>query len=178
MPVSAFYGACLFGLRASHAALNLEAVVDTRSVADDERRAFVGFGLAECLEALCLVGAHCNLCNVNVSVGGLHEAEVFLGNAFAACSELCDSTDRRSLRSLAAGVGVNLGVEHEDVHVFARSKHVVETSVAYVVACTVAADNPMAALGEVVLHFGKLCTFLAFFLVCLDERYEFFGCSA
>ena len=36
VPVTAGYGAGLFGLAATHTALNLQAVVDTRCVGDDE----------------------------------------------------------------------------------------------------------------------------------------------
>ena len=57
--------------------------------------------------------------------------------------ELSDSTERSSLRSLTAGVGVNLSIEHEDIHVLTRSNHVVETTVTDVVRSTVATDDPL-----------------------------------
>ena len=64
--------------------------------------------------------------------------------------ELGDRAARRRLRRLAAGVGVHLGVEHEDVDVAARRQHVVEAAEADVVGPAVAADDPDALAHEVV----------------------------
>jgi hypothetical protein len=43
---------------------------------------------------------------------------------------------------LAAGVGVNLGIEHEDVDVASAGEHVIEAAVADVISPAVAADDP------------------------------------
>ena len=66
--------------------------------------------------------------------------------------ELRDRAALRGLRRLAAGVGVDLGVEHEDVHVAARRQHVVEPAEADVVGPPVAADEPHALAHEVARH--------------------------
>ena len=58
----------------------------------------------------------------------------------------------RRLRHLAAGVGIDLGVEHQDVDVAARCEHVIEPAVADVVGPAVAADDPDALLDQVVGH--------------------------
>ena len=64
--------------------------------------------------------------------------------------ELGGGAERRGLGLLASGVGVHLGVEHEDVDVAAGGQHVVEAAVADVVGPSVAADDPDALLDEVV----------------------------
>ena len=66
----------------------------------------------------------------------------------AAGGELRDRAARRRLRRLAAGVRVDLGVEHEDVDVAARREHVVEAAEADVVGPAVAADDPDALADE------------------------------
>ena len=65
--------------------------------------------------------------------------------------ELRHLADVGSLGSLAAGVGVDLGVEHEDVDVLAGSQHVVQAAEADVVGPAVAAEDPDGLLGQVLL---------------------------
>ena len=150
MPVAALDSLGLLGLALTHATLGLEAVVDTRSVGDDERRSGVSLSLADGLEALCVVGTHSNLCYVDVAIGCLHEAEVLLLDTLAGSSELSYGCDRSSLGRLATSVGVDLGVDNEDVDILAGSKDMVESAVADIVGSTVAADDPLAPLDEVV----------------------------
>ena len=64
--------------------------------------------------------------------------------------KLGDAAARRGLRRLAAGIRVDLGVEHEHVHVPARRQHVVEAAVADVVRPAVAADDPDALADQVI----------------------------
>ena len=64
--------------------------------------------------------------------------------------ELGRGAERRRLGLLAAGVRVDLGVEHEDVHVVGQREHVVEAAEADVVGPAVAADDPDGLLHEVV----------------------------
>ena len=72
--------------------------------------------------------------------------QVLLRRSLAAGGELGHGAPRRRLGHLPAGVGVDLGVEHQDVDVAARRQHVVEAAVADVVGPAVAADDPDALL--------------------------------
>ena len=72
----------------------------------------------------------------------------FFGRALAAGSELRHRAQRGGLRHLAAGIGVHLGVEQQDVDVGLRRQHVVEPAVADVVAPAVATYNPHALLHQ------------------------------
>jgi hypothetical protein len=47
-----------------------------------------------------------------------------------------------AFQHLTAGIRINLGVEHEDVHVAAAGQHVIEAAEADVVGPAVAADDP------------------------------------
>ena len=71
-------------------------------------------------------------------------------SALPAAANLAAAPERRRLRLLAAGVRVDLGVEHEDVDVALAGQHVVEAAVADVVGPSVAADQPHALLHQVV----------------------------
>ena len=110
---------------------------------DDNRGTVPSLSLADSLEGLSVVGAHSNLSDINITVGGGNHAEVLLADALTLSSELSDSTERSSLGSLTTGVGVHLSIEHEDVHIFAGSDDVVETAVTDVVGSTVATDDPL-----------------------------------
>jgi hypothetical protein len=64
--------------------------------------------------------------------------------------EARDGAARRRLRRLAAGVRVDLGVEHEHVDVLVGRQDVIEAAVADVVGPAVAADDPHGLLHQVV----------------------------
>ena len=67
------------------------------------------------------------------------------------CRELRDLTDVGSLGSLSAGVGVDLGVEHEDVDVFAGGEDMVNAAEADIEGPAVAAEDPAGLLVQVIL---------------------------
>ena len=73
----------------------------------------------------------------------------FLPVRLAGRRELRDRAARGGLGRLAAGVGVDLGVEDEDVDVAARREDLVQPAEADVVGPAVAADDPDALLHEV-----------------------------
>ena len=63
-------------------------------------------------------GAYGNLSDIDVAIGGGNHAETLLADALTLSGELSDGTEKRSL---TAGVGVNFNIEHEGVHIFAKS---------------------------------------------------------
>src|SRR5574344_757553 len=103
----------------------------------------ISLSLAECLEALCIVSTHSNLSYINVTVCSSNHAKVLLLDALTLSSELSDSSERSSLRSLTTSVRVNLSINYEDVEVLTRSENVVETTVTDIVRSTVTTDNPL-----------------------------------
>ena len=76
-------------------------------------------------------------------------ARVFFLVDLAGGGKLRNLAEVRGLGGLAAGVGVDLGVEDEDVDVLAGGKHVVQAAEADVVGPAVAAEDPDGLLGEV-----------------------------
>ena len=100
-------------------------------------------GLADSLEGLCVVSAHSDLSYVYITVGGSNHTQILLADALTLSSELSDSAERCSLRSLTTSVRVNLSIEHEDVHVLTAGNHMVETAVTDVVRSTVTTDDPL-----------------------------------
>ena len=111
----------------------------------------VSFCFLDGLEGLRSVGAHGDLRNVDIAVahGDLRQG-LRLGFLTGSC-ELRNLTDVGSLGSLSAGVGVNLGIEDEDVDIFTGSENMVHTAEADVVCPAVAAEDPDGLLGEVIL---------------------------
>ena len=76
----------------------------------------------------------------------------FLGGSLPPAANLATARARGGLGHLAAGVGVDFGVEHQDVDVAAGGQHVVQAAVADVVGPAVAAHDPHAALDQ---HVGQ-----------------------
>ena len=97
------------------------------------------------------IGAHGALGHIDVIVGHHQHAKVFLLGLLAAGLELGNSTHRRGLGGLAAGVGVDLGVHQQDIHVLAHGEHVIQTAVADIVGPAVTAVHPHGLLGEIFL---------------------------
>ena len=151
-PVAAGHGAVLLAEPVAH----LDAVRDAVAVGDHQRRAVVGLGLAEGAQGLLRVGAHRDPGDVDVAVGDRLQREVFLRHGLAGGGELGDGAERRRLGRLAAGVGVDLGVEHQHVHVAPAGQDVVEAAGADVVGPAVAADDPHAAPEQVIHHAAQV----------------------
>ena len=126
-------------------------MVDTWSISNDERWSVVSLSFLESLESLSLVSSHCNLSYIYIAVSCSNHTKILLANALTRSSELSDSTEWCCLRRLTTSIRINLSIDYEDVNVFARSNHMVETSVADVVRSTVTTDDPLAALNEVIL---------------------------
>ena len=93
--------------------------------------------LADRFEGLCLVSTHSDLSYIDITIGGSNHTQVFLADTLTHSCELSDSAERRSLGCLTTGVGVHLGIEHEDVDIFAGSDNVVESAVTDIIGSTV-----------------------------------------
>jgi len=74
----------------------------------------------------------------------------FFGSVLAAGGELGGGGAGGRFRHLAAGVGVDLGVEQQDVDILAGGEDVVESAVADVIGPAVAADNPYRFLDQII----------------------------
>ena len=96
---------------------HVDAVGDAVAVGDDQGRPVVRLSLAEGAERLLRVGAHRHAGHVDVAVGDRLQRQVLLGRGLAGRRELRHRAERRRLGRLAAGVGVDLGVEHQHVDV-------------------------------------------------------------
>ena len=75
-------------------------------------------------------------------------AKVLLLGCLASSSKLSNRAGRSGLRSLSAGVGVNFGIEDQDIDVFAGSENVVKSAEADVVCPAVAAEDPNGLLDK------------------------------
>ena len=56
----------------------------------------------------------------------LNHAEIFLLCLLAGSCKFCNGSSRCGLGGLSAGVGVNFGIENEDIDVFAGCKNLME----------------------------------------------------
>ena len=174
VPISAVDRRLFFGLRFAH----VDAVVDARRVADNKRRSVVSLGFFQRFYELRFVCAHGALRHVNIAVGCGDHAQILLFHAFARRCELRNRADRGGLRCLSARVGINFGVEHKHVHVFAACEHVVESAVTDVVRPAVAADDPERFFNEAVFigidFFFERVAFAAAVFAFFDARDQLF----
>ena len=144
-PVPAGHGPILLVEPLAH----VDAVRDAVAVGDDQRGPVVGLRLAEGRQRLLRIGAHGDARDVDAAVGDRLEGDVLLLHGLAGGRELRHGAERRRLGHLAAGVGVDLGVEHQHVHVAPAGEDVVEPAGPDVVGPPVAADDPHAAPDQV-----------------------------
>ena len=66
-----------------------------------------------------------------------------------------------ALEALSAGVGVHLGIEDHNIDVVAGSQNVIQAAVTDVICPAVAAEDPEALLGQVLLILQDLFRFIA-----------------
>ena len=125
------------------------------------RRPVEGFRLQERLDGVHVAGAHGHARHVDAAVAHRHHGQVLLADRFAAGGELGDRAARRGFGCLAAGVRVDFGIEHQNVHVAAAGQHVVQAAVADVVGPAVAAQDPDALLDQRVGHRQQVARFAA-----------------
>ena len=131
---------------------HLDPVRDAVAVGDQQGRPVVRLGLAERAQRLLGIGAHRDARDVHVGVGDRLQRQILRRHRLAGGGELRDRTERRRLRHLAAGIGIDLGVEHEHIDVPSAREDVIETARADVVGPAVAADDPHAAPDQVIDH--------------------------
>src|SRR5690606_7000345 len=142
--VAGLHGVALVGHHRAH----LDAVRDAGAVGDDEAGSGPGSGCTQYVDGLLGAGAHRDLGDVHIAVGHGYLAEILLADGLAAGRELGNGAARRGLRSLPAGIAVDLGVEDEDVDVPAGGEHVIEPTEADVVSPAVAAHHPQLPVDE------------------------------
>ena len=144
-------------------------------VSNDDRRAGISLGFGDRGEGLYLVCAHCDLCNINISVGHGNLGERFGLDLLACRGKLSDLADVGCLGGLTTGVGVDLGVEYKNIDVFAGSENVVNAAEADVECPAVAAEDPAALLVQEVLLLKQLCTGVAAAVELFERSNEILG---
>ncbi len=76
------------------------------------------------------------------------DAEIFSRFTFAVLAKLGHRAERRRFRSLTAGVGVALGIKHQDIDVLGQAHHMIQTAEADIVGPAVAANQPDRLLDQ------------------------------
>ena len=120
-------------------------------VADDQGRAGVSFRFLDGLDGLRRVCAHGDLRHVDVAIAHGDLGKALALELLAGSRELRDLADVGGLGRLSAGVGIDLSVEDEHVHVLVLRQDMVQAAEADVVGPAVAAEDPAALLVEEVL---------------------------
>ncbi len=136
-------------------------MIDTRGISDYERRPVVGFSFAEGFERLCLIGSHGHLSHVNITISGGNHTQILFAYALAGCRKFGNGTQWRCFGRLASGIGIDFGIQHQDVDVLARGNHVIQTTVTNVVCSSVTTNNPLAAFNQVFAQAADLLAVVA-----------------
>ena len=114
-PAAGLYGA--FGF--THTFGHINPVSDTVGVRNYEGRTVVSIGFRQGLDGLVHIGTHSHLGYIDVTVGHRNHTEVFLRHLFAARGEQGFGTQRGGFGHLAAGVGIDFRIQHQDFDVLA-----------------------------------------------------------
>ena len=133
-----------------HAEAHIDAVRDAVAVGKNQRWPGIRLGLAKRLQRVLRIGTHRHLGDIDVAIGDRLQREVLARRPLARGGELRHGAERRRLRSLAAGVGIDLGVEHQNIDVARAGEHVIEAAVADIVSPSVTADDPDAAPDQMI----------------------------
>mmetsp|Transcript_14990 Transcript_14990/g.35384 ORF Transcript_14990/g.35384 Transcript_14990/m.35384 type:complete len:402 (-) Transcript_14990:2832-4037(-) len=149
-----------------------EAVLNARGIAHQQGRPVILLGFGKGLNTLLVIRTNGHRSNIDVLVGHCHGPEVLLSLITAGLGELGHSSHGRGLRRLATGVGVDLGVQHHDLHVVATGNGVVDATIADVVGPTVSAEHPHRRLREHIFQADELGNLLGFPLLGIKKRQD------
>ena len=149
-------------------------MVDTWSVTDNDWRTVVSFSFCNSLDTLIIVSTHSNVSNVNVAVAHCDTCKILLLNFLTCCCKLCNSACRSWLWRLTACIWVNFCIEYEDIYVFTGSDNVVKTAETDIVSPTVAAEDPLWFLSQIILRSKDLLSCVA--TACFQSSNQLF-CS-
>ena len=116
----------------------------------------IGLGFQEGFQGLLVAVAHGHPGHIDVAIGHGHQAQVFLGETLALGGKAGHSAARGGLGGLSAGVGIDFGIQHQQVDVAPGGEDVIETAVTDIVGPAVAADDPDGFLDQGVGHGGQV----------------------
>ena len=150
MPVAGFHSMFHFIHGFAHA--TLDTVVDAGGISDDQRRSGICFGFCNGFQCLLIVCTHGNLGHVNITVCHGDLSQVFLFHYFTCSGKLCHLSGLGSLGGLAAGIGINFGVEYQDIDVFTAGNDVIQAAVTDIIGPAVAAEHPHGGLHQHIFH--------------------------
>ena len=128
-------------------------MIDTRSISDDQRRSGISLCFLDRLHILSLVGTHGHLCHIYITIRHRHHTQVFFTHPFTAGSKFSNSTCRSRFRRLTSGIGINLGIYHQNIYIFTAGQDMVDTTVTDIISPSVTTKDPLRFLREVSLQF-------------------------
>ena len=146
MPVTSFYSVLLFCLSFAHT--NLDTMVDTWSISDNQGRSRICFCFCKSFDTLIVISTHCDLCNIYIAVAHCDRSQVFLLHFFSACCELCNCSGRCSLGGLSASVGVNFCIEYHYVDILSACQNMVNAAASDIVCPSVTTEDPLGFLSQ------------------------------
>ena len=127
---------------------HIDTVVNAGAISDNEGGSFIGFSFCNRFNGLVSIGAQGDGCDVDITVGHSELTEVFFAARFTAGSEFSDSATACGLRGLTASIGVDFGIEDEDIDVTTEGEDVIEAAVTDIVGPAIAAHDPEGAFEE------------------------------
>ena len=139
-----------------HALSHVDAVGNAMGVGQDQGGAGEGFRLQEHPQGVLVAGSHRHAGHIGAAVGHCHQAQIFFGGGFAAARKLRHRTLGRGFGHLAAGVGVHLGVEHQQVDVVVAGEQVVDAAEANVVSPAISPHDPDTAFHQISAQLQQL----------------------
>ena len=98
----------------------IDTMGDTRAVGDDDRDTRVTLSVEEGFQRVNILGAVGDLGDIDVFVVHGDARQILFPVRLAAGRKLGDGAAWRGLGVLAAGVGIDLGIEDENIDVLAR----------------------------------------------------------
>ena len=87
------------------------------AVSDNYGWAIILFRFHKGLDQLGIVRSHGDPRHINIPVAHCQHSQVFLGHRFTRGSKFCYTAQRRCFGHLPAGVGIYLGVQHQNIHI-------------------------------------------------------------
>ena len=109
----------------------------------------MSFRLQEGIQGLCILATVSHPGHVNIFIIHGQHRQIFLAGSFTSGGKLGDGPPRRGFGRLSTGVGVDFGIQHQQVDILTSGQNMIQASIADIVGPAITTDNPHAFTTQV-----------------------------
>ena len=117
---------------------------DAMTVSDNYRRPIICVSFHKGIQCLLIAGTHGNFGYIDIPISHCDHSEVFFRNGFALGCEASDRCARCRFGCLPTRVGINFGIQNQEVYISSTCQDMIQTAVANIIRPAIPSHDPYA----------------------------------